>query len=102
MSTKKVQSGAASESRRYAAVIELAKATVDQWDNHDRYRQTEADRSLFDPQIGEPDGVAIARALLNTQEREYEIMRIALQNRDSFCSMSDLFEFAKSQVNEPA
>lgn len=59
----------------YAAVLERAKVTVEQWDNHDQYRQTEADKSLNDPQIGEPDDVAIARALLSASEAANELER---------------------------
>lgn len=59
---------APSSSHCYAAVLERAKSTVDQWDNHDQYRQTEADRSLNDPRIGEPDDVAIARTVLRLDD----------------------------------
>ncbi|MCP4511426.1 MAG: hypothetical protein GY903_20850 [Fuerstiella sp.] len=59
----------------YAAVLERAKVTVEQWDNHDQYRQTEADKSLNDPQIGEPDDVAIARALLSASGAANELER---------------------------
>ena len=52
----------------YTAVLNRARVTVEQWDNHDKYRQTEADKSLNDPQIGEPDDVAIARALLRAND----------------------------------
>lgn len=52
----------------YAAVLERAKVAVEQWDNHDQYRQTEADKSLSDPRIGEPDDVAIARTVLRLNE----------------------------------
>jgi len=57
----------------YAAVLERAKRTVEQWDKHDQYRQTEADKSLNDPQIGEPDDVAIARTVL----RLNDVMKLA-------------------------
>ena len=52
----------------YAAVLERAKRTVEQWDKHDQYRQTEADKLLNDPQIGEPDDVAIARTVLRLND----------------------------------
>lgn len=52
----------------YAAVLERAKRTVEQWDKHDQYRQTEEDKSLIDPQIGEPDDVAIARTVLQQND----------------------------------
>ena len=52
----------------YAAILERAKATVDQWDKHDQYRQTEADAALNDDRIGEPDDVAIARTLLDVHK----------------------------------
>lgn len=48
----------------YLAIREQAERTVEQWDNHDRFREAEADRSLTDPQIGEPSEVAIARHFL--------------------------------------
>ena len=57
----------------YAAVLERAKRTVEQWDKHDQYRQTEADKLLNDPQIGEPDDVAIARTVL----RLNDVMKLA-------------------------
>lgn len=59
----------------YAAVLERAKATVAQWDKHDQFRQTEADKSLNDPQIGEPDDVAFARALLNAEAAASDLVR---------------------------
>jgi hypothetical protein len=59
----------------YAAVLERAKRTVEQWDKHDRYRETEADASLSDPQIGEPDDVAIARSLLSAAEAATDLER---------------------------
>lgn len=52
----------------YAAVLERAKVTVEQWDKHDQFRQTEADKSLNDPRIGEPDDVAIARTVLRLND----------------------------------
>jgi len=51
-----------------AAVLSRAERKVEQWDNHDRYRQTEADRSLNYPQLGEPDDVAIARTVLRLND----------------------------------
>lgn len=59
--------------RKDAAVLERAKRTVEQWDKHDQYRQTEADKLLNDPQIGEPDDVAIARTVL----RLNDVMKLA-------------------------
>ena len=52
----------------FAAVLSRAERTVEQWDNHDQYRQTEADKSLNDPQLGEPDDVAIARTVLRLND----------------------------------
>ena len=48
-------------------IIKRAKLIVDQWDNHDIFRQTESDKSFYSD-IGEPDTVAIARMLLDQLE----------------------------------
>jgi hypothetical protein len=75
MSSETKKMSAPRELHCYAAVLEQAKVTVEQWDNHDQYRQTEADKSLNDPQIGEPDDVAIARALLNAETAANDLER---------------------------
>ena len=59
-------------SRCYVAIREQAERAVEQWNNHDQYRETEADKSLNDPRIVEPYEVAIARhflMLLNVVEQ---------------------------------
>jgi hypothetical protein len=56
------------QSDYFTAVLSRAERTVEQWDNHDQYRQTEADKSLNDPQLGEPDDVAIARTVLQLND----------------------------------
>ena len=52
----------------YVAIREQAERTVEQWDNHDQFRETEADKALNDPRIGEPSDVAIARHFLQLLE----------------------------------
>lgn len=54
----------ANESRRRRALIEVAKNRIRQWDNHDKYRELPGDLVLYDPDLGEPAGIAMARAIL--------------------------------------
>lgn len=42
--------------------VRLSEKIIKQWDEHDRYRVTDSERSLFD-NGQEPDDVVIARAL---------------------------------------
>ena len=53
---------------RHQAALREARQWVEQWDKHDRHRVTEADKVLWNAGLGEPDEVAIARALIDTHE----------------------------------
>ena len=55
------------------AIIKAAKQVVEQWDNHDKYRETEADQALSDPELGEPTDVAIARAVVKRNVADEKI-----------------------------
>lgn len=44
-------------------ILEEARKTIEQWDKHDKFRETEADKSLY-THLNEPPDVAIARLLL--------------------------------------
>lgn len=57
------------------AVLEQARATIEQWDKYDQHRQTEADESFNDPRIGEPTEVAIARALIGVEAAKSDLER---------------------------
>ena len=54
--------------RHREAILRHCRIIVDQWDRHDIFRQTEADKALHDPAVGEPYDVAIARAYLDIVE----------------------------------
>ena len=59
------------------AIIAAAKYAVFQWDQHDIYCQTEADKSLVDPVIGEPTDIAAARMLVEVVEQNEQGWRNA-------------------------
>lgn len=44
-------------------VAKIAKAMIDQWENHDRHRVIEGEKSLF-ANGKEPDDVCVAKAFL--------------------------------------
>lgn len=56
----------APRSSRCSTAMELAILVVKQWDKHDKFRATEADKALWDGD--EPDDVAIARALIESNK----------------------------------
>ena len=51
---------------KYAAAIELAKAIVQQWDQHDKFRVAPGDELLW--KFSEPDEVLVARTLINADK----------------------------------
>ena len=65
-STPTENSGLAPAPCSPADLIEWATRQIEQWENHDRYRVTEADR-IWHEEHGEPKSVWIARGVLRSQ-----------------------------------
>lgn len=55
-----------SDDEKYAVAIELAKAIVQQWDQHDKFRVVLGDELLW--KFNEPDEVFVARTLINADK----------------------------------